>query len=180
VTDAVLREGNAAQRLRDAFDQAFAVATRAADTDVDALLGIAVRGERYAVRLGEITALLADRRVVPLPGPSLELLGLTGVRGTVVPVYDLGAFLGNAPLGTPGRYLLVAGSEHPVGLSFERFDGYLEVPRSEISASSEQEARSHCREVAKMGEEARAVILIHSILRTITERVVAARETRER
>jgi chemotaxis signal transduction protein len=180
MTEAVLGERSAAERLTDAFDQGFAVAARAVNPDVDALLGIAVRGEPYAVRLGEITALLADRRVVPLPGPSLELLGLTGVRGNVVPVYDLGALLGHAPLTVPGRYLLVAGTEHPVGLSFERFDGYVEVPRSEISLSREHEGRSHCREVARLGDKARAVILIHSILGTITERVAASRGTRER
>ena len=169
-----------AERLRRAFDETFSVATSAADTDVQGLLCLGVRGEPYAVRLGEVTALLADQKIVPLPGSSPELLGLTGVRGAVVPVYDLGGLLGLARASQPPRFLVVAGELQSVGLSFERFDGYARVQRSQISSAAADAARLHCREVARVGPEARAVVAVGSILDTITEKVAAMRATRER
>jgi chemotaxis signal transduction protein len=167
-------------RVRREFDESFARAPSVVPEAHDPFLKIVVHARPYAVRLVEIRGLLADRTVVPLPGPTPELLGLTAVRGAVVPVYDLGALLGHPPVAGVPRFLLLAGDAEPVGLGFDRFDGYALVARSRLSAPRAESARSHCGEVADFGDEARPVVSIPSIQGTITERVAAMRPTRER
>lgn len=121
----------AAATLRAAFDGGFAepqAAEPAAHTD---LLAIRVGEHPYALRLTEVLAVHTDRKLVPVPGPRPELLGLVGLRGLVVPVYDLRLLLGYAAGPVP-RWLAVARSGSPFAVAFEVFEAHLRVADSEV------------------------------------------------
>ncbi|RYZ04587.1 MAG: chemotaxis protein CheW [Myxococcales bacterium] len=123
--------GMAAQ-LRADFDGAFAQAHAAeAPPHVDLLL-IGVAERSYALRLSEVTELLADRRLVPVPSPRRDLLGLAGLRGVVTPVYDLALQLGHAAPAEP-RWLVQVRAAAAFALAFERFDRHLRVPSSDLA-----------------------------------------------
>ncbi len=153
-----------AAALRLEFDQTFAVPAAAAAGAVD-LLALRVAGERYALRLSEIGGLHADRRIVALPGAPPELLGLAGLRGSLVAVYDLGAFLG-APSSEAPRWLALAGGDRTVGLAFEQLERYLRVATQNLTLDAESKKR-HFREVVNVEGEMRAVIDIASIVEKI-------------
>jgi len=111
--------------LRDAFDQSFARAPSPDTGAVENLLAIRIGANPYALRLTDVSGLFADKKVTWLPSPAPELLGMAGIRGTVLPVYDLGMLLG-CPRAAAPRWLVVVAAT-PVALAFEAFDGYLSV-----------------------------------------------------
>ena len=70
-----------AEQLRAAFDRAFAAPPPgAAATTVD-LLAIRCAEQPIALRMSEVLSIHTDRKIVPVPSPAPELLGLFGVRG---------------------------------------------------------------------------------------------------
>src|ERR1039458_7695948 len=83
-----------AAALRQAFDQSFALPPPPASQEVEDLLAIRVAGNPYAIRLRDIAGIVAGRKVVPVPAVRLDLLGLAGIRGGVVPVFGLASILG--------------------------------------------------------------------------------------
>ena len=81
--------------LRRLFDESFAAPPQRHDAALEQMLAITLQGERYAIRVSEISGLaLPKGKVLPVPSSVPELLGLTGVRGTVVPVFSLALLLG--------------------------------------------------------------------------------------
>ncbi len=169
-----------AAELRRAFDSAFAAPPRTMVMDLERLLRIRAGGVAYAVRLHEIAALYSSGRVVPMPGPLPELLGLTTLRGVIVPVYGLGALLGHAaPGGDSSRWVVVTSADE-VALGFEELGGYLQLPRSELSSVSGAQTGQHCLETVHLGSDSFSILSVPSIMKALRERVAGAQGTKER
>lgn len=83
--------------LRRSFDEAFAVPPRLREEGLEHLLLIRVAGEALALKTLHVTGLVRIGRILPIPSRIPELLGITGIRGTLVPVFDLAALLGFHP-----------------------------------------------------------------------------------
>lgn len=159
---------NSAAALRLAFDRAFALAPDANVVTHDGLLAIRIGATPYLVRLAEVSGLFADKKVTGLPSPIRELLGIAGLRGTVLPVYDLGMMLGYTKAAAP-RWLLVAAAA-PIGLAFDGFDGYVSAPHGAVAPEAHAETRQRfVREILQI-EVARPVIHLPSVLETIRNR----------
>lgn len=163
--------GSAGQ-LREAFDRAFAEAPVTDGERAENFLGIRVGGDAHAVALAEIRGLFADRKIVPLPGAAAELLGIAGLRGEIVPVYSLRAFLGYAPAEEPARWLIYSSDEQAVAFSFDRFDGYVRVIPSDLSSVPTAAARGYIHATATITGVPRSIISIRSIMNSITSRPI--------
>jgi chemotaxis signal transduction protein len=89
--------------LRRAFDDSFAQPPPPAPGPGDWVEFLLIQaGEQpYALRIGELSGLESDRKIVPLPAAPGStapwLLGLCAVRGQLAPVFDLAAILGLPP-----------------------------------------------------------------------------------
>lgn len=154
--------------LKRAFDRTFAEAPRSDASPRNDYLAVSVGGDPYAICISEIAGLLSDRKVTGLPGSVTELIGLTALRGDLVPVYDLRALLGYPRTSAP-RWLVIAAATH-VALAFDRFDGHLRVPREAVSTASSQSAATRLpsvREVVRTDESARPIIYIPAVLDAI-------------
>ncbi len=156
-----LAAGTTTDELRRAFDRTFAEPLRERVEAFEDLLAIRVAGDPYVLRLAEVSGLFADRLVTPLPTPVAPLLGVAGVRGALVPIYDLGALLGYG-VGGPRRWT-VSLAQAPVGVAFETFEAHLRIPLDAI-ASDEAGARVHVRQVARTREGVRPVLNLPSVL----------------
>jgi purine-binding chemotaxis protein CheW len=167
MSEPVKRVHATADALRQAFDRSFAQAPAAA-TGADAmvnLLAVTIGARPYAVRLADVSGLFTDKRVTWLPGPTAALRGIAGLRGTVLPVYDLAMLLG-CPRAAAPRWLLVTAAT-PVGLACEGFDGHLSVRRDAIVPEARAEAAEwHVREMLP-GEIGRSIIDLASVLAAI-------------
>jgi purine-binding chemotaxis protein CheW len=174
----VTAEGDAAAVLARDFDRRFAQPARAAPVDLDTLIAIRAGGERYAVRVRDMTGLLADRAVVPLPSPLADLLGLVSLRGGLLPVYCLASLLGHRRPAAAPRWILLAGPGPLVGLACDQFDRHLTVARSDVAPASA--AHGHVRGSLAVADGTLPLISVESILDAITRRAGVAAKTKER
>jgi len=166
--------------LRRAFDPSFAEPPRAGTGAVEALLTLRVGGDAYAVKLADITGLVADRKVVSLPSAAPEFLGIAGLRGGTVPVWSLGALLGYGTTRQMPRWLILVGDDatrQAVGLAFEQLDGHLTVPRAALSgspaAAADAASRAHVDQTVRVADAQRGVLSISSITEVIRQRTDA-------
>ncbi|MEV0136524.1 chemotaxis protein CheW [Dactylosporangium sp. NPDC050688] len=122
-----------------------------------------VGGHRYALRLTQAAGLFPDRPVTRLPGPLPALRGVASFRGSIVPVYDLGAVFGH-PLPATARWLVLAAGEPPVALAFEELDGHLRVPREVIVEESTGHGPRGClRGIVPLDGGARPIIDVPAV-----------------
>jgi purine-binding chemotaxis protein CheW len=167
-----------ATRLRLAFDRSFSQASTADLGVTVKLLAVRLGSLPYLVRLAEVSGVFADKKITWLPSPSPALLGLAGLRGTVVPAYDLGTLLGARRAAAP-RWLLVAAST-PVGFAFDHFDGYLSVrPDDIVSEIRAQTRERHMLEVVRAVDLVRPLISLASVLASIKESASHDRSQKE-
>ena len=159
VTTEALGTGQRAAELRKAFDQAFAAPPAGAAPETVGLLLVRVGADPYALRVSDLSGLVSRRKVVPLPSGRVELLGVAGIRGSLVSVYGLAALLGYATATLETPWLALSGSPDPVALAFEELEGFLRVEAAELfGADTAGSARSHVREVVRVGKTTRGVI----------------------
>jgi chemotaxis signal transduction protein len=164
-----------AAELREAFDRSFADPPVLDATQFEPLLDVRCGDAAYALRVRDIGGLVADVRVTPVSTPIRELMGIVGIRGAILPVYDLGALLGHAADPSP-RWMAVAAGETPVGLAFSRLEGYLRLRADAIVAQGSSGATDHfVRHVVQLEAGMRPVVSIASVLDAIADRVRAVR-----
>lgn len=150
-----------ADELRDAFDSGFARASEDAVATSERLLAVRIGGEAHALRVAEIAGVFVDRTITSVPSRHPALLGITGVRGAVVPVFDLAALVGRAATAPRLRWLVIAAHER-VGFAFDAFEGQLAVAASSIVRA--REGSSHVREVARVADQLRPIVLLESVI----------------
>jgi chemotaxis signal transduction protein len=178
-----------AQALRDAFDRTFALAPVATDDARESVLMVQAGGDPYAIRLSQIAALFADKRVTWLPGSVRELLGVVAVRGAILPVYDLGALLGYAPAASPRWYVTAHPAFAPdgasarqalqVALAFDRFEGHRRVALDDIAVARAEPHAHHVREVVRIDKLARPLVDLSSVVAAIVRLSQSAATAKE-
>lgn len=120
--------------LRLGFDGGFALPPlEQLDEQLDVLL-IRVDRDRYGLRLEQLAALEADRAITPVPSAQTELLGVAGLQGAVVAVFDLAAVLGLPRLEAPRWLALAKGA--PLAFAFSAFDRQLSLPPDGVARAS--------------------------------------------
>jgi chemotaxis signal transduction protein len=180
MSSAEMTAADRVEALRHAFDRSFAEAPRSDAAPFEDLLEITVGTMPYALRMTEVFGLFADRKITLLPSTVHELLGITGLRGSVLPVYDLAALLGHSvAAGTP-RWLAVAAAL-PVALAFEGFERHQRIRRDAIVPHVHRDSQvRHVRDMFQSRGAARPIISIASVLEVITSRARAGVAERSR
>jgi hypothetical protein len=157
-----------AAAMRAVFDRGFAQPRAVDRLDSERLLALGVGGDPYALRMEEIASLAVDRRITPLPSPVPEFAGIVGLRGAILPVYDLARLLGY-PAAAQARWLAVL-SAAPVAVAFAAFDGYIVPAGGSITFEAADSESRHVRVVARAPEFVRPVISLVSVLDAIRRR----------
>ncbi|MDB6107279.1 MAG: cheW3-2 [Gammaproteobacteria bacterium] len=170
-----------AAQLRSTFDQARAVPFLSDAVErIEDLLAIRVSGDAFAIRLSEISGLATDRKIVAFPSPIPELLGVAAIRGRLVPVYSLAALLGYSAQSSQGRWLMLCGTEEPVGLAINDFEGYVRVPLAQVYTAEQKDAASaHVKHVVRAADMVRGVVSIPLIMEIIQRRCRSAGDPKE-
>jgi chemotaxis signal transduction protein len=164
-----------AAALRQAFDGGFALPPPERTAQGVRLLLVGVGEGRLALRLDAVQGLEALPRRVPLPGGPPELLGLVGLRGRLVPVFSLARLVNAEPAGEP-RWLLLSGTEEPLGLALEGFHGQAEVAAAEVYRAGHEGARPYVPEFVRLRGEVWGVMDLSSLVEVLRRRAVGPME----
>jgi purine-binding chemotaxis protein CheW len=126
------------EALRREFDGSFALPAREVASDSLDLLAIRIDNEPFALRVSEIAGLVTGHRLTPVPSPLPSLMGLLGVRGALVAVFDLGALLGEAPMTAAPRWVALCPGEHGLAVAFPELEGHLKLPSTAVRVAEGQ------------------------------------------
>lgn len=154
--------GDAVARARRAFDASFAeapVAGAAAGVDI---VAARVAGRSMGLRRADLAGVSCEPRIVPLPGAAPTVLGLSSMRGLVLPVLSLARVLGLAPVAGE-RWVAWVDGDHPVGFAFEGVDGMVCVPPENLASVGE--AGAPLGGTARVGVDAWPLIDLVSVAR---------------
>jgi hypothetical protein len=162
--------------LRRAFDANFSERHPEADLAVERFLAVRACGALFAFRLSEIAGVAVDRKLTPLPTPVPELLGLTGVRGRLVPVYSLTALLGGAAESDVARWLVLV-AEGRIALATQGIASYLSGHARDLVPSSRRD--DPCPETLTVAGDSYGVVGVPSLVKNIAARVAAVRPRQE-
>jgi chemotaxis signal transduction protein len=166
-----------AAELRASFDRGFAAPpSPPAPPQLD-LLAIRCADHGFALPLSEVLAVYTDRKIVPVPSPMAELLGLVGVRGLVAPVYDLRSLLGYG-VGAPPRWLALVRAPEPFAVGFELFEQHLRLPLADVFSPSADASgpQPFARGSVKLASGPRPLIDLTALFAAVTGRRKSALE----
>jgi chemotaxis signal transduction protein len=160
--------------LRRHFDERFAAAAASMAQPPEDFLAIRVGSEPYAFRLSEIAGLHVGVKIVPVPSPEAQLLGIVGIRGMMAPIYDLAAILRYPPL-VNARWFVIARAPQPVGFAFEAFESHLQVGPTSLASGNHQnagtgEAGRHLRGTVRDGGALRPIVHLASMMEMIEDK----------
>ncbi|HEX3865810.1 MAG TPA: chemotaxis protein CheW, partial [Gemmatimonadaceae bacterium] len=127
MTGRVPERRGAARELRDAFDRSFASPAAPNTDDRENFLMIRVSGDPYAVRLRDIAGVVANQSIASVPTARSDVLGLTGLRGAIVPVFSLAVLLGHGPDPDPPRWMVLSGADDTMAFAFSHFESYVRL-----------------------------------------------------
>jgi chemotaxis signal transduction protein len=153
-----------AAALRQEFDRSFADPPLIDVAAREDLLAIRLAAQEFAIRLSEIAGLFADKKITPVPSANPALLGITGFRGAIMPVYDLQSLLGLAA--GRSRWLVIA-ADAPVAFAFETFERQLRVTPHAITPQKEHGKHSFARDFVRTDNVLRPIIGLSSVLDAI-------------
>lgn len=156
-----------ARALAEAFDRSFAVARPAAPPTPRDFLMVRIGGDPHAIPLLDLAELVPSGKLTTLPATPPECLGLAGVRGAAVPVYDLRVLLGYAGGGETAPWLAILASAR-VALAFDAVEGLLRL-RGEAEEGATTTQR-HVRHVLRPADAALPVLDTDSLLAAIRGR----------
>jgi chemotaxis signal transduction protein len=155
--------------LRTEFDNAFARANVSQAAACQQYLGIQVGTSGYAVRVLDIGGLFADRPITRLPNADATFLGIAGLRGAVIPVYDLASLLGHPRSNTPRWLILVRGA---LALAFDAFDTHLNLPATAVVPARQPRPGGFVREALQADGAMRAIVDVNTVFNSIEQRTV--------
>lgn len=157
--------------LREEFDAAFARPRAEPAAPGEDFLLIRVSGEPYALRLREVVALDSDRAITPVPSEAPGLLGVAGLRGALVAVFDLAQLLGHGPAAPAGpapavaagsvspRWLgLIKGSQ--VAVAFSEFEGQRRLGSDALATTTTSGER---QELVRAGGVQRPIVQLAAL-----------------
>jgi purine-binding chemotaxis protein CheW len=157
--------------LRRAFDESFASMPPERVAVWEDLLDIRIGGDAYAIRVRDISGFVASGKIVPVPSRVPELLGMAGVKGSLVPVFSLAALLGYGRPDEAPRWLALAGKTETVAFGFGEFEEYLRVLASEVFLPEKSDpGRNFIESGIRAGGAARSIINIGSMTDAIKAR----------
>lgn len=120
------------EQLRRDFDLSFSRPASREEQLFVPVLRIALGDRELALRAEGLRGIRYGRRIIPVRGGLPELLGLGGLQGEVIPVYDLAQLLGYGRGSRRWAWWCLPRAEEPLAFAFERLVGYAALPQQDF------------------------------------------------
>lgn len=162
--------------LRRAFDESFAAPISQRERSAVAFLTLRAAGYPLALPLVDLARIEGRRKVVPLPTESPDFVGLAGIQGRLVPVYDLALLLGIAQPPTPWQWLALCAGTDALAFAFESFHGYLRVPQSQVGIPENENAREYLSQAVRDGQTVWRIVRVPALVAAVRQRAGASQD----
>ncbi len=130
-------KGTARPEVQSAEEQVESKETSEGEEPTVQLLAFRLANEEYAFRIDEIDEIVRPQRITKIPNTRPSLLGITSLRGKIIPVVDLRRMfsLGEAPEGADRKQkiLILKGPKGPVGALIDSVTGVIRPLLSKIA-----------------------------------------------
>jgi purine-binding chemotaxis protein CheW len=104
--------------------------------DVIEILTFSLLKEEYAFRISQLEEIRRYQRITLVPKMPNYVLGITSLRGKVIPVIDLKTKLSlkDKPSGIDqrGKILIIKGPKGPIGVAVDKIIGVIRIAKNEI------------------------------------------------
>jgi len=104
--------------------------------EVAEILIFSLLKEEFAFSISHLEEILKYQRITTVPNVPKYILGITSLRGKVIPVIDLKLKLSLTGAASDdagkGKILIVRGPKGPLGVTVDKVIGVVRIPRSEI------------------------------------------------
>jgi purine-binding chemotaxis protein CheW len=104
--------------------------------DVVEILTFRLLKEEFAFSISHLEEILKYQRITAVPNVPKYILGITSLRGKVIPVIDLKLKLSLTGAASDdngkGKILIVRGPKGPIGVAVDEVIGVVRIPRSDI------------------------------------------------
>ena len=94
----------------------------------DLHLVVALADGRYAVPVASVREVIRTGRLTPVPGAPPAVLGITNLRGEILPVLDTGALLGLRASASAGWTVIVEAAGQRCGLGVSELFDVVSLP----------------------------------------------------
>jgi chemotaxis signal transduction protein len=123
-------------RLKQEFDSSFERDVMPPVDTVD-IMYILVATRRFALGIKEVSGLAKLEKLVAIPSRAEAFAGVTGLRGEVLPVYDIGKMLGLDSGREPLRWMVTVSAQgQMLAVGFAAMVGYGRIAKSSIEGGS--------------------------------------------
>ncbi len=120
------------EALREEFDASFARAPDASiESTVDLLL-VRAGSSIVAIETSALAATELGRAIVPTPDAPAGMLGISGLRGALIAVYDFAHVLGERTPPETRGVLLIPKVHTTMALRVSAIEGHVQVPTSRM------------------------------------------------
>ncbi len=103
------------------------------------MLSFRLGGEEYVLPVDDVREVLKSRELTMVPNSPPHILGVTSIRGTVLPVIDLGKRLGLPPAvrGEKTRIIIISPDDEDAGIMVDRVTGVMRLSPDSIRSAPE-------------------------------------------
>lgn len=135
------------------------------ETDEIEMLSFNLSGEEYAVMVENVREVLKTRDLTRVPNAPDYILGVTSLRGTMLPVIDLCGRLGLTPTerNDKARIIVVSPDDEDVGFVVDRVHSVIRVRPDAIKPAPEHVERGaeFLRGIVRLGDKLYIVLDLH-------------------
>lgn len=157
--------GMSAAELGREFDLSFSRAAELERPAEEKLLVLGLGSRRFAVRSRDVRAIVRTPRIARVPSPLPALLGIAGVRGEILAVFDLAKLLGVGDDEQGLRWSLLAGDAERAALAFPHFERFERVPSAAVARADAGELRvAFVEEVVRLNGEVLPIVGVERLL----------------
>ncbi len=171
VRDAVIKDKMVRNPLTDYTDEEI-------DGDIQ-YLTFSVTAERFAMPIDAVKEIIEAPQITHVPLTPAYIRGVINLRGTVVPVVDLGARLGRTALTLSKRSCIVlvevrmAEDSHALGMLVDEVNDILEIPERDVKPPPDFGADIRTDFIEAMGRLDDVFVIILSIDHVLSVRELA-------
>jgi len=103
------------------------------------MLSFRLGSEEYVLPVDDVQEVLKSRELTMVPNSPPHVLGVTSIRGTVLPVLDLGKRLGLPPAerDDKARIIIISPDDEDAGILVDRVTGVVRIPPDAVRPAPE-------------------------------------------